>query len=397
MIYMASITAKRNKKGEIISYQIQVYRGRDISGKKLKPFSMNWKVPEGWKERSIQKELQKIAAEFELNCKAGRVSIEKKTFQQYADYVMQLKKRDTKHRTIFRYEQMLVRINEEIGHLKLQDIKSIHLNKLYMKLSQEGQNKRTGGGLSSKTILNHHRLIHSIFAQAVKEQLLLFNPADSATPPKQQSYEADYFELDELVAIRSALHSEPLKWRTLIELMIATGARRGEILGLQWKSINFNDCELTIENNVLYTPEQGVYADTTKTGESRTISIPPEICKLLRQHKKEQLEWKLKMGDAWEETGYCFTRDNGQVMFPDSINTYLYKFAKKYNLPSIHPHKFRHTQASLLYELGENPVTISKRLGHKQVSTTQDIYSHVLKNSDKKASDKLAEVLYKNA
>jgi integrase len=83
-------------------------------------------------------------------------------------------------------------------------------------------------------------------------------------------------------------------------------------------------------------------------------------------------------------------------MNPDSINKWLREFSKEYKLPTIHPHKFRHTQASLLYAAGENPVVISKRLGHKQVSTTQNIYAHLLENGDKQASDKIASLLYKN-
>lgn len=393
---MASVTPRKNKQGEIISYQIEVFRGRDSSGKKLKPFSMSWKVPQGWKERSIQKELDKVANEFELNCKAGRISIEKKTFEQYAAYVMTLKERDNKHKTVFRYKQLLNRINAEIGHITVSKLTSAELNSFYLKMGKKGQNKRTGGGLSPQTILHHHRLIHAILEQAVKEGIIQFNPADGATPPKQPKHEADFFEIEDVIRIREVLLKEPLKWRVIVYLLIDTGARRGEIMGLKWSSIDFGANQIVIENNLLYSPDIGVYNDTPKTHKKRTINIAPEICSLLKLYRKERLKHKMSMGDLWTDTGFCFTQDNGLPMYPDSLNTYLYQLQDEYDLPPIHPHKFRHTHASILYELGENPVAISKRLGHDQVSTTQNMYSHVLKESDKKVSNDVAELLYRN-
>lgn len=405
---MASLVPYRDKSGNIVSYQIQVYRGRDSEGKKLKPYSMSWAVPEGWKQSSIDRELQKVASDFETNCKQGNVSTDKKTFTQYAEYVMQLKERDNKHRTTQRYRQLLERINDEIGHLKLTDVTTEHLNNFYLKLGKNGTKRRIKKGavkgtvettdkpLSAQTIQHYHRLIHLIFSQAVKEGLLRFNIADSATPPKVAKHEADFFELDEVFAIREALNGQSLKWQAITSLMIDTGARRGEILGLKWNAIDSKNNQIRIENNLQYTKDRGIFEDTTKTEENRTINIAPEIMSILQAHKKEQLEQKMKLGSYWHDTNYCFTQENGLPMNPDSINKWLREFSKKYNLPPIHPHRFRHTMASLLYMSGENPIAISKRLGHKQVSTTQNIYAHLLENGDKAASDKIANLLYRN-
>lgn len=392
---MATVTPRKNKAGEIVSYQIEVYRGRDKNGKKLKPYSMNWKVPEGWRSTSIKKELTRIAGEFETNCKMGNISIEKQTFAEYADYVMQLKERDNKHRTVHRYRQLLQRICPEIGHLRLTSITAEHLNRFYMKLAEKGQNHKNGGYLSNKTILEYHRLIHCIFTQAVKEGLIKYNIADTATPPKQIKKEAEYFELDEIEKIIEALHSETLKYQAIIGLMIDTGARRGEIIGLKWANIDFKKCQIKIERSILYTAEKGTYESTTKTNEIRVINISPEIVNILKQYKKEQTEMRIKLGSYWQETGFCFTKDNGTPMNPESIKNWLDRFSKRHNLPHIHPHKFRHTQASLLYANGIDPITISKRLGHSQVSTTQNIYAHLMANSDKNASESIAESLYR--
>lgn len=87
---------------------------------------------------------------------------------------------------------------------------------------------------------------------------------------------------------------------------------------------------------------------------------------------------RLQMGERWVNTGYCFTREDGEPMHPDSITSWLSKFSKKYGLPHINPHKFRHTQASILINEGVDIVTVAKRLGHKQVTTTENIYAHAL-------------------
>lgn len=395
---MASKTPRKDKDGNITSYQIEVYRGRDPEGRKLKPYSMTWKVPEGWKSSAkIQKELDRVAVQFELDCKAGSVPLEKKTFKQYSDYVMELKERDNKHRTIHRYKQLLERINEEIGHMKLTDITGEHLNRFYMKLGKPGANKKTGEPLSPETILYHHRVIHAVFAQAVKEHIFMYNIADTATPPKTDKHEAEFFELEEVLAIRDALLQQPLKWQVITDLLIDSGARRGEILGLKWDDIDFKNNKIDIHSNLQYTPDRGIYLEeSTKNYEDRIVTISPEIMRIFNNYRKEQLQYKLKCGDYWTDTGFCFTQENGTAIHPDSLNKWLREFTKKYNLPHINPHKFRHTQASLLYYSGEDPVTISKRLGHKQVSTTQNIYSHLMKGADERASDKIAGMLYRN-
>jgi len=109
---MANIRPIKDKNGVVNSYQIRVYRGRDVDGKQLKPYSTVWKVPAGMKTaRTIEKEVNKFAAIFENECKAGMVSSDKKTFAEYAAYVIELKERDNKHRTVERYKELLERIN----------------------------------------------------------------------------------------------------------------------------------------------------------------------------------------------------------------------------------------------------------------------------------------------
>lgn len=252
--------------------------------------------------------------------------------------------------------------------------------------------------LSAKTILEHHRLIHTVLEQAVKESLIPFNPADRVTLPKAERKEVTYFQPAQVAAIRDALESEPIKWRTITHLFLITGARRGEILGLHWQDCDMENNRLRIRNNILYSPERGIYEDTPKTATSiRTITIPAETMQLLRQYKAWQAGERLRLGEYYQNQDFVFAQDNGNPMHPDSVTDWLRKFSKRHDLPHIHPHAFRHTMASQLYFNGVDSVSISKRLGHAQVSTTANIYAHVMEEADQRNADILSDIFLKKA
>ena len=395
---MANIQERRDKSGKLISFSIRVHRGRDQNGKQLKPYTTTFEVKPTWTEKSARKKAEAFAATFEKECKQGITSDNRQKFADYCDYVIQLKvERGLKHSTATRYKELTSRIYPSIGHLKLRDIRADHLNTLYSDLGKEGVSKR-GGRLSPKTILEHHRLIHTVLEQAVKESLIPFNPADRVTLPKVEKKEVNYFQPEQVADIREALEAEPLKWKMLTHMLLITGARRGEILGLKWSKVDFENNRIYIDNNVLYTVERGVYEDTPKTKQSmRYISLPEETMHLLKQYKDWQIREMFKLGAYYNRRDFVFAQDNGNPMHPDSVTDWLNKFSKRHNLPHINPHAFRHTMASMLYFNNVDSVSISKRLGHAQVSTTANIYAHVMEEADAKNADILSEVFLKKA
>lgn len=257
------------------------------------------------------------------------------------------------------------------------------------------ENTRT---LSAKTIIEHHRLISTVLDQAVKEGLIPFNVAGRATLPKVERKEVNYFQPEQIAAIREALEHEPLKWKVLVHLFLITGARRGEVLGLKWDKVDFEGKRIYICNSVLYSADMGIYESTPKTERSkRYISLPVETMQLLRQYRAWQNQERLRLGGYYQDKGFVFSQDTGEPMHPDSVTDYLKKFSKRYGLPHINPHAFRHTMASMLYFNGVDSVSISRRLGHAQVSTTANIYAHVMEEADKKNADILADVFLKKA
>ena len=392
---MASLQARKNKDGQLSSFLIRVYRGRDREGKPLKPYTTTFKVQPGWTEKTAWRKASDYAAVFEEKCRSGLVADCRDRFDNYCDYAIGPKEeRGLKHTTATRYRELTKRIYPAIGHIKLNKLQAQDLNKLYSDLAQPEVNKYTGGGLSPKTIIEHHRLISSVLENALKEGLVATNIAKRATLPKVTRKEVNYFQPEEVAAICEALESEPIKWRTMIHLFMITGARRGEILGLKWDKVDLDNKRIGICRTIMYTPDRGIYEDTPKTASSiRSISLPTETVTLLRQYKVWQNEQRLRMGEYWQDQGFVFCQDDGSPMHPDSVPNWLGKFSKRHGLPHINAHAFRHTMASMLYFNGMDSVSISHRLGHAQVSTTANIYAHVIEEADRQSADILSTVL----
>lgn len=456
---MATIEKYTGKDG--LTYRITVYAGFDTQGKRIR-HRMSYKPTPGMTPRQIEKAAQKAAMDFERSIEQGFALDNRQTFAEYAAYVLDLKQRTgTKARTLDRYQDMMVRINQAIGHIKLADLRPQHLNSFYKNLSEPGI--RIGGGsatvridmvawlkknklsrgklaekagvsaatvgvavkgesikiekaqaiaqamdkkvdevfkveknmepLADKTILEHHRLISTILAQAEKEMLVPYNAAAKATPPRTKKKDPNYFQPETISAILEALESEPLKWRLITHLLIVTGCRRGEIMGLKWEKVDFDNSRVKIDRALVSSKSKGVFEESTKTSDIRYLALPRETMDLLRQHKREQLRLQLANGDRWLHTGYVFTQDNGDHMNPDSITGWLKDFSTRHGLPHINPHAFRHTVASVLLANGTDIVTVSKQLGHASITTTESFYSHIIEENKAKAADCIANVL----
>ena len=177
-----------------------------------------------------------------------------------------------------------------------------------------------------------------------------------------------------------------------------TGARRGEIAGLKWDVVDWEKSRIHICRSILYSTDIGIYEDTPKTPESnRYVSLPAESMEILKDYREWYFQQAFKYGDQWHNTGFLFFRESpghiGEPMNPDGITAYLSDFSEKYDLPHINPHAFRHTQASILYFNGVDAVSISKRLGHAKVSTTCDIYAHIMKSADERSAEVVANAI----
>ncbi len=266
-------------------------------------------------------------------------------------------------------------------------------------------------GFSEKTILSHHRLISVILRQATIDRLIPYNIAtrDYIRAPRVQRKESVFLDDVEVGRVITALQQEPLKWRTAMELLIYSGMRRGELMGLEWKDVDFENKQLHIYRTSQYVSGLGIITKSTKNISSeRTIRLPDAVFDTLTEYCTQWHEKKLRMGDKWKndieikymdgktecvENDRIFIKSDSTPMNPDSITSWTERFVQRHDLPKFSPHSLRHTNASLLIANGVNIPTVSKRLGHSTVATTTRIYSHAIQSADEKAADVLAEKL----
>ena len=248
--------------------------------------------------------------------------------------------------------------------------------------------------LSGKTILEHHRLISSVLTTAVQWQIILANPCDRVKPPKVETKEAKYLEDTEAIHLFELLEQEPIKYRVMIELLVYSGFRRGELCGLEWRDIDFKNKLVRVERTSMYLPGKGVFDDTPKTSNSiRTIKLSDHAFQLLLEYKLWQNTQRAKAGDRWTDTGKVFTTWDGKPIHPDTISGWFHGFVSKNDLPPICLHSLRHTNASLLIANHTDITTVSKRLGHANTATTAKIYAHALRRADEIAAETLQDIL----
>lgn len=242
--------------------------------------------------------------------------------------------------------------------------------------------------LAAGTIHTFHRVLSAVLFRAVKWGYISSNPASCADLPSIANRRAAYLDEPDARRLLELLKDEPIKWRTIVTFDLLSGLRRGELAGLRWQDVNFNEQTITIRQTSNYLPGKGVYVDTPKTTTSnRPLKLSRSAFLLLMEYKRWQDEQREKMRDAWrDKDGRIFTTDDGAPMFPDSITKWFSSFVKRTGLPKVTVHSLRHTYASLMIADGVPLVVVSHQLGHAQTSTTANIYAHVIASAEAKAA-----------
>ncbi len=246
--------------------------------------------------------------------------------------------------------------------------------------------------LTTKTIRNHHIVIHSILSTAVDWNILMNNPAERAKPQKVTKPKAKYYNDEQVAEMLNALSSEPLMYMTMIYLAIDIGLREGELTGLKWEDINFNTCEISINKQRHYIAGIGDVEGKPKTDAGmRTVTASKTVISLLKEYKKQQAENRLKFGTAWQNGEYVFLHEDGKPISTQRPYKWFTNFLQRHNLPKITFHQLRHTNASLLISSGEDIVTVSGRLGHADKNVTLNTYSHIIKSKEAQVANKMDE------
>ena len=190
------------------------------------------------------------------------------------------------------------------------------------------------------------------------------------------------------------MENESVLHQTMIKMFLYSGLRRGEMCGLEWGDIDFENHLITVRRSSQYVAGKGIFTKETKTETSdRTIKLPSPAFQVLKEHKVWQAQERLKMGDKWVASDRIFTQCDGKPIHPDSITGWFREFIAKTDLPQITIHSLRHTNITLLIAAGVPLRTVSYRAGHAQTSTTSNIYSHMIRTSDELAADALDDIL----
>ncbi len=244
--------------------------------------------------------------------------------------------------------------------------------------------------LAPYTVRHYHRLLSDILGDAVKWQYIPYNPCSRIEPPKAER--ADIVYLDDVQAreLMVLLQKEPGIYRRAVSLLLLTGLRRGELLGLEWQDISFSNKTLYIARTSQYLPSRGVFTDTPKTKSSkRLVVVSEQVLDIL----KEQLMWQKCQSKnpscKWINSGRVITSENGSPLPPDRLTHWFGKFIKRTNLPPIHIHSLRHTYATLCIANGVPITAVAAQLGHANVATTSTIYAHAIKSAQIAAADKI--------
>lgn len=385
---MAGWVEKRGKN----KWRLNVPGGVDQNGKRV----IHRKVVEATSKREAEKLLDVFSAEVQ---KGRYIEPSKYTFKVFVEkWIRDYGETNLEPKTLFRYKEILYsRVIPAMGHLRLDQIKPFHLIEFYKNLQEDGIRKDgKPGGLNPKTILQHHRVISSILSDAVQWGIINENPASRVKPPKVKKKEIACYDKEQTAALLAALDEEPLKYKIMVMMAVATGLRRGELMGLEWRDVDFKNNSIEIRQTSQYVPGKGVFPKEPKTEESkRLIAVPTAVMRLLKEYKKQQAQERLLAGDLWEGSTRLFTTWDGKPMHPDTISKWFPKFLERCNLPHIRFHDLRHLNATLLIAEGVPLKNVSKRLGHSNISTTADIYAHALRSVDQEAAEKLNKLFKK--
>lgn len=251
--------------------------------------------------------------------------------------------------------------------------------------------------ISERTIQLYAHFIGGVLRSAVKKGLIPDNPVDLADPPEPEHKDTAAIANSTMDQVFRHLSNEPLRWQLTVYLLAITGARRGEIAGLRWDDIDLDQGLIHIQHSLNYTPENGIFLDSTKTKNKRYVKIPPQIIRLLRQYRAEQAEYILACCGQYDNQGYLFTQPDGKPSNPETITAWFCRFSKRHNLHGVHAHAFRHSAASILIANGVDVVTVASMLGHSDPTTTERVYAHALEESRAKAAECITSAIFKEA
>ncbi len=284
------------------------------------------------------------------------------------------------------YKQMVEQyIVPHLGSKRLVELAPIHIKPWHATLLDHGG--KNGRPLSSRTVQLCHRVLHRAMADAVRWNLISFNPLTGVRAPRANGAEMTAWTAEQSVAFLTAVGDERLI--ALWTLAMHTGMRRGELAGLRWKDVDLSGSTLTVAQQRT-TANYEVVAIKPKGKSQRQLQLADSTVDVLTEHRKRQRLERVAVGPAWTDTGYVFVDEFGKPYHPQSIYAMFIRACKRADVPAIRLHDLRHTMATLSLQAGVHPKIVQEQLGHSSINVTLDIYSHVPQVVKRDAATKIA-------
>jgi integrase len=270
-----------------------------------------------------------------------------------------------------------------IGQYKLKDLTPDLIQQLYDKELQKGTGRRTVEVI--------HVTLHKALKYAVNRGLIGRNPTEATTPPRPQMKEMKFY--NETESTQFLLAAQGDRNEALYQLVLATGLRQSEVLGLKWSDLDIGKSTITIRRQLKRNSNKDDYYKTTKTKSGiRSIKLGKQTLAILLEHRKRQEFEKLVM-DTWHENYLIFPSTIGTPMNQSNLYKSFKSLLRKSGLREIRFHDLRHTAASLMLNRGVAPIIVSKRLGHSKVSITLDIYGHLIPEMQDEAAELIDDLI----
>ena len=398
MLSMATITPKM-KDGKLVSYKFRACTGRDETGKQIFRCT-TWHVPNELTPSKAERAAHKAAdvwekevkAEYEKDVKdperikAREIARTRTDFARFISddwFPVCINNGEHKPKTVAFYNDTVKNILDYFRGQTIQKISSTDIQKFIIYL-------RTDKGFTPQYVHHHYRTLNMIFRFAQKQEIILKNPMDKVDKPKLQKNKVDALSEEEARSFFNALETCPLDFRCMLHLMITTGMRRGECIGLKWRDIDETRSLIRIERNVTYTAKSGIVVSSPKTAASmRVIPMTDSTMRLLRRLKEQRQQ---EYPNTIIEDSFLFPgeADIFSPRDPDAVTRRVKRFMKSHGLPDMSPHDLRHSCATLLLNNGADIKSVQEILGHTNASTTLNFYVKSDLNQMQAATNKLA-------
>jgi integrase len=240
-----------------------------------------------------------------------------------------------------------------------------------------------------------HRIVSHALKDAVDHGLLTRNPASLVKPPRVPKPPMRVWSADDARLFLTAVADDRLC--ALWTLLLMTGVRRGEVLGLRWEDIDLKRRRMAVRQTVVAIGyDVHVSEPKTMTGR-RSVSLDPTAVAALKAHRRRQFAERLRAAPAAKEADLVFATESGSPIHPDRISKLFAQRIEELELPTIRLHDLRHTAATLALTAGVHPKVVQERLGHASITITLDTYSHVLQGLQEDAAAKVEELVFEGA